>query len=804
MRTPAVILGVLIMSAGSADTLEPWASNTDPTDVPRTHTEQITAARHEYSITHGGTMDGANCRPPIGYGAWHQSWESNRAVRLENVGDTDIVNPWLSNGRNNFRTIEEIVAGALEPGMTEKQKAIAVWRWEMDHRFHATTGDSENNDPVKVFNVYGYTLCGNDAICLSGLWRTAGLKVRPARPTGHSVTEVFYDGEWHLLDGDEHCIFLLRDNETIASEHDVVRDHDLIKRTHTYGILAGDDRNRDEFSASLYIFEGEGGGSRDCVRGHTMNMTLRPGEALTWRWGHLMPPKQHGRSDVKAGWGQNASDKICNGLWEYRPDFSTNLWRKGAVSVDHIVAGDDGLRAEPGKTGAIVWNVRSPYVFVGGKLEVEGSGTRFAVSWDGKEWQDVAGDLDELFPPAGPARHEYLLRCELAPDASLKSLRIVNDIQMAPLSLPGMMLGDNTFVYTDETQGRRAVRMTHEWVERSASRPPEAPPAPIFPADGAEVNGTQFAFSWREPADPDGDKITDYHFELSDRPDMKWPLSPNFEKLVSHTADRGKAQYTLPYVGLLTPERVYYWRVRAKEDKGVWGPWSGIWRFTSSGPAPPIDVRLELDDDGVGVLRWKANPVGRRPVKYRVYGSDEKGFTISDEPYKVNVGNQKEKLPTPFPANFVTETETTELIVLGPDVRLPNANKAFCRIIAVDEQGKRSWSSDYASAPRPLVYSQPPLVAQVGAEYRYEMQAIRSLGDLRCRTIEGKCYNANFWHIERPEFALEEAPDWLTVDRSTGVLSGTPEEPGKVRVVATATIEDMGTGTQRFEITVRQ
>ena len=37
-------------------------------------------------------------------------------------------------------------------------------------------------------------------------------------------------------------------------------------------------------------------------------------------------------------------------------------------------------------------------------------------------------------------------------------------------------------------------------------------------------------------------------------------------------------------------------------------------------------------NDGRVVLRWKPNPAGRQPVKYRVYGSDEKGFSVSDEP----------------------------------------------------------------------------------------------------------------------------------------------------------------------------
>lgn len=804
MKAPLIVLGVLTAMRACAAGLEPWASNSDLTDTARSHIEKVGAARHEYAIEHGGTMDGFNCRSPIGYAAWRQTWESNRAVRLENVGETDVVNPWLSNGRNNFRTIEEIVEGYMWPGMSEAEKAISIWRGHTQHRFHAYTADNEVNDPVKVYNVYGYTLCGNDAICLAGLWRTAGLQVRPARPQGHVVTEVFYDGRWHLLDGDEHCIFLLRDNETIADEQEIVRDHDLIKRTHTYGILQRDDRNLDEFSASLYVYDGEPGGSRDSLRDHSMSMTLRPGEALTWRWGRLEPYKYHGLQDIK-DWGQHAVDKVCNGLWEYRPDLSGALWRRGAESVEGIVAGEDGLRAEEGRTGVVVWQMRSPYVFVGGRLEAQGEGARFSLSWDGADWSEVGADLDAFFPPAGPARYRYFLRCELSGDARLGGLAIINDVQMAPLSLPGMVVGENRFVYTDETPGERQVRITHEWVERSSSRPPEAPPAPVFPPDGAEVEGTRLTFRWETPADPDGHAIADYHFELSNRPDMKWPLSPNFEKLISNTVDAGQAQYTLPYVGLLTPDRVYYWRVRAKDAAGVWGPWSATWRFTPRGPAPPVNVRLEFDEpQGVGILRWDANPVGRRPVKYFVYGSDEKGFTVSDEPYMVNVGNQPEKLPTPFSANLVAETPNRELTVVVAGMDLPRGNKAFYRVVAVDERGNRSWSSDYAEAPRPLIYSAPPATARVGTEWRYQLAVIRSLGDLRCRTINGKSYNANFWDIEQPRFTLVQGPDWLTLDPETGLLTGVPPAAGAVEVAVRASIDGAGEATQRFAITVLQ
>jgi hypothetical protein len=332
------------------------------------------------------------------------------------------------------------------------------------------------------------------------------------------------------------------------------------------------------------------------------------------------------------------------------------------------------------------------------------------------------------------------------------------------------------------------VRITHDWVERSASRPPEAPPGPVFPTDGGDADGADLVFRWLPARDPDGDRIADYHFELSDRPDMKWPLSTNFYKLISNTPDRGKSQYTVPQPGLLTPDHTYYWRVRAMNDKGVWGPWSNTWKFTPRGPAAPIDVSLTFDPvRSIGTLRWKPNPVGRKPAKYRIYGSDEKGFWASDEPYNAVVGVSKE-IPKARPANFIAEVTATKAAVIGAEVKLSDANKAFYRVVAVDEQSKRSGPSDFAEAPRPIIYSRPVTDAKVGSEYRYTLSAIRSLGDVRTRVVDGK-ETMSFWDLETPRFAVREGPPWLKTDPATGLLSGVPDRPGKVAVVVTATID---------------
>ena len=161
----------------------------------------------DYQVVQGGTMDGRSCRTPMGVGmnsegAFFQTWESNRSVRMENVGDTDVVNPWLSNGRNEFRNVAEIVQSAITPDMTDEEKAFALWFQQIRYRHHSGGDNSELGDAVKVFNIYGYNTCGNDSICLGTLFKQAGLRTAPARVLGHCISQAFYDGQWHLFDGD--------------------------------------------------------------------------------------------------------------------------------------------------------------------------------------------------------------------------------------------------------------------------------------------------------------------------------------------------------------------------------------------------------------------------------------------------------------------------------------------------------------------------------------------------------------------------------------------------------------------------
>jgi len=369
---------------------------------PKLHRESVTDSPAMYVVRVGGTMDGLNTRGPIGYRVFDQVFEPNIEVSITNAGETIVRNPWLKiDGRGGWQTVQDMVSQATSGLKTDAEKTRALFEFERKHRFHASTYDRELRDVVKALNCYGYTLCFDDSKCLAQLWRAAGLKTRRGWPYGHS---------------DEHCIYLLRDNKTIAGEADIVRDHDLIKRMHTYGPLFGDKRNVDEGSAALFYYEGPRRGDWAEKCRHRMHFELRPGEKIVWRWSNRK--RYHGLEDI--GKWRKSWTKICNGYFEYAPDLSKPAHRK------HLLLAN--LRASSGqpplwraldatKPGIVEIPVRSAWPIVGGWVEVKADALpgvlRIEIAKNGADpfttvWTNgeavqsnrpVRIDLDDQFPP---------------------------------------------------------------------------------------------------------------------------------------------------------------------------------------------------------------------------------------------------------------------------------------------------------------------------------------------------------------------------------------------------------------------
>lgn len=72
------------------------------------------------------------------------------------------------------------------------------------------------------------------------------------------------------------------------------------------------------------------------------------------------------------------------------------------------------------------------------------------------------------------------------------------------------------------------------------------------------------------------DEVADYHIQVSPRPDMMHPVSPNFDRITLSATP----EWELPE-GWLVAGRAYYWRVRVRNAWGAWSAWSNVWSFSA-------------------------------------------------------------------------------------------------------------------------------------------------------------------------------------------------------------------------------
>jgi len=118
---------------------------------------------------------------------------SHIKVTSDRIEDVSSLEAW----KNSFIT----------PGMTDAQKALAIWTTVVKFR-HQTTPPNEflqsedhPHDPIRCFAVYGYGQCCCASASVEAMARFVGLQARGWGIIGHSVPEVYYNGAWHMLDG---------------------------------------------------------------------------------------------------------------------------------------------------------------------------------------------------------------------------------------------------------------------------------------------------------------------------------------------------------------------------------------------------------------------------------------------------------------------------------------------------------------------------------------------------------------------------------------------------------------------------
>jgi hypothetical protein len=777
--------------------------------MARKHVEEIAASCCEYSIRVDGTLDMENTRTLTSSNCY-VVFQNNVALTIENVGDVPVVNPRLViNDRGNWYSFDSLLNEFTRGAETDQEKIYFIWENMRQNLYHESPlfGDSEPHDPVKLLNVYGFNLCDDAGNAGCSLFHHAGFvgsKNRALR--GHVQCEALLDGKHQFMDIDMDCFYLDRENERPLSGNELAGDHDLVRRELNYGPVVSQFTSSDS-PAALF---GPDDSQHDATwRGHEMAYTLRPGEKVVFRWDNrgkycaenadrARPPKYFG-----------------NSKFVYAPRLTVEAVEKDGAAVRGIVEGtapDHGGRLAANSADAhLDYQIKMPYPACGGMVRARFVGLNpedafsIGLSLDGKKWaelwsikgagvHDAEVALDQALDVHNkPAKYSYFIRLGLGSvgdqcGANLSSLEIETDVLAAPASLPRLSLGDNKVVYRDETEGEHAVRITHQWKESDAVQPLPPVKTPKSPEPGSEMRESIVEFSW-----PPVETADRYHLRVSRRSDFKYPYRPCLDVIVPAT------KWTVPYTGIFSPDTVYYWRLRCRDRWGVWGAWSDPWTFTWVGPRVPVDLQLETNGQTI-TLHWKPNPRGERPVKYEVYGSDEKGFSVHK--YEHNVPGRGT-----VAANYLGETIGTSMVVVSPDATAGAANQVFYRVVAVDAAGTASGCSDDAEAPHPFVYNRLAGVAKVGQPYRFQIRSLRSLGDYQCKQdpeANDKKYAYRFWDIDQNEFTLVAGPPWLSIDEATGEVAGTPgsTDIGQTTVKIEVSNQFGDRAEHEFELTV--
>ncbi len=390
-----------------------------------------------------------------------------KTITIRNLGDEIVVDPRIVvNGRKDWFSTDSIVGEILEPGMSKRDKALAIWRFVVDNRRHdqPVHHHVEAHDPVRLFNVYGYGFCDDAATNFMVLAEKARLSARVWTLSGHVVAEALYDGSWHMFDADAE-IYYPSDDGTIAGVEQLADDPDLIRR-HPSPLA--------EFPAEdlvrIYTTREDnrvaGWYRANSGTGHQMALTLRPGESVMRsrdNWG-LYVASRAGTEPAVYG----------NGRFTFIPVLRDGLFRQGALEVAGVTQVAEGQpRLTFGADGEayVTYSFNSPYPILDARARIRGE-----LRGDGDAWLDYsedgrrrvnlwttseAGSIDVEIPWSSQLRDDsgrpvygFYLTVGFTSNAAgaewqVEKLHFESDFQHAPRALPELEAGINEILYLD-------------------------------------------------------------------------------------------------------------------------------------------------------------------------------------------------------------------------------------------------------------------------------------------------------------------------------------------------------------------
>lgn len=397
------------------------------------------------------------------------------AALAQSVAAQVVVNPRITTGASvDCSSAEAVVKQILKPDMTDEQKAVACWRFMLDHFYHwyppyEDTSPEPVRDFAKAMNSYGFGPCFANAPVLTDLWEAAGLRTRSWTITGHSIPEVFYGGAWHMLDADARA-WHRKANEQIASVEELAGDMNLFTNApgksdpfYPFGAPDVAVKPLDPWGPAskmmdLYASKRDNYRyNKRAVLGHPMYVALRQGETLSygrdnqgkWFVFDKLPKEKIEKGPIEVA----GKYTYGSGALTWKPDLKKIkqddlLW----MGSENVQLKDGKLLAvDAGKPAVAVFRVFCPWVLVEAKATVTGLGAeapaagaegdaRFQISTDGGHaWATVSSNN---LSAVVAGKYEYLFRVNVG-QGPIESVAFDNAFQVSQLSLPVLKPGKN-------------------------------------------------------------------------------------------------------------------------------------------------------------------------------------------------------------------------------------------------------------------------------------------------------------------------------------------------------------------------
>ena len=406
----------------------------------------------------------------------------------------------------NDRTVDTtsnaaIVKSVIHDGMSDQQKAYALWRFFIQRDMHKEIAPMQDyGNAAELMTTTAYALCGDWGRHFAALATDARLTASHVDLAGHVVCGIQYWGGWHTYDADMWALYT-KSNGVVASPADIkdLKDEkgNFILRNgppvKSYPWYEGPDSV--EGTAAMY----SAASVKEPYKQHEWrwkyDLHLRPGMEISWSWygdpdvgfvsiSHLPDVRsaknhkslreyledtfdyyQQKEGKPKWSWGNRRGGLPPNPLQSWpgvdgNGRLSFELGRErfkyalGMMNRSENIDVTNGklTLADPDKAGSFVLNFAIPYPYGDAWINkpLDAAGLRAEISLDGKEYKEVypTGGADDgqrirLFDFVR-GRSAFFLSVTLAPGTPpLDQFTAIGAFHHAFTALPGLMKGEN-------------------------------------------------------------------------------------------------------------------------------------------------------------------------------------------------------------------------------------------------------------------------------------------------------------------------------------------------------------------------